>query len=645
MGMFKKIILVILVLIFLTQAAEAAPLFSDPVPQNNSYIYGKNTDLFSVNVSEGNLNTTTVKLHARVEDPTSVWTTEDMECFLISLPNWFCNSTISNLESLVHDGNWLLYYFDAYDTFGGYGNLGNSSNPLRVRIDRSPPNITFIFPANESFSSGNITIEIEVIDAYSTVNLSSVSYSFDNSTWLAVTTEDNKVFKSVEKWNTGIYSNNQTVNLYAKASDVLNNSGNVKIRTTADNELPRVFIVSPSQNQTLFGDVTIGLQAEDTYSGLEFSSINYFIQTSSGPFSCFGSIYNANCTTSLATRFVQDGYHQLIFKVLDRAKNERTNSTFVVIDNLPPQVKILSPSPASTVSGNVNVSASVKDDGVGVANVSFRIESDGAAGDWEKMYCVGDYCSVLWNSTVFVDGTYNLRVYSMDKLGRESSMVVRFSVVNTQPLPSAGTTTTTQPQAEGKSLSEFASNFIDKIRKNPLLVAGLILPLIILPSSLYLLSRKETVKKTQTGRMEDDTREYMMTINNIQSLALSSIGSQDINELKDKTRLMLIYLRDLEKDFSGKMIGKILSSIKDEKFTADFKRYLGGMMGEIDNIRRLKREYLEEITRSLNDILIEEDVIRAQRNLENVSSLIRKFRGLVDREIAILSEGMRRLKG
>jgi len=643
MVMLKKIVFFILILIFFSQIAGAIPIFSEPAPQNNSYIYGKNTEVFSINISETNLDTSTVRLHARVEDPTSIWTNVTTNCFLISSPNWFCNSTISNLEALVHDGNWLLYYFDGNDTSSGYGNFGSSFDPLRVRVDRSPPNITFISPKNESYSSGNMTIEIEVIDTYSSVNVSSIGYSFDNSTWLAVTTEDNKIFKSVENWDTKAYSNNQSVNIYARASDVLSNNANVKIKTTVDNEPPRVSMLKPYSNQTLSGDIALELQAEDTYSGLEFSSITYSIRTMSGPFSCYGSIYNTNCTASLATRFVQDGYQQLMFKVLDRAKNEVTSSTFVIVDNLPPQVKILSPSPASTVSGNVNVSASVKDDGVGVANVSFRIESDGAAGDWNRMDCKADYCSALWNSTTFVDGTYNLRVYSMDKLGRESSMVVRFSVVNTQPLPTAETTTTTQPQAEGKSLSELIPNFIDKIRKNPLLVAGLILPFILLPASLYLLSRREAVKKTPADRTEDMVREYMANINNIQSMALSSIGSQDINELKDKARLMVIYLRDLEKDFAGRMVGEILALVKDQAIAADFKKYLNEMVDEMENIRRLKREYLDEISRSLNEILIEEDVIEAHKSLEDVSSLIRKLKGLADREIAILSESLNRL--
>jgi len=638
--MFKEIILLTLALFFFLQEVEAMPLFAGPTPQNNSYIYGRNTDVFSVNISEENLDNSTVKLHAKVEDPTSVWTNMTMNCFLISSANWSCNSTIPNLQALVHDGNWLLYYFDAYDTSGNYGNLSNSSNSFRVRIDRSPPEVNFISPKNESFSSDSPIISIDVIDTYSEVNASNVNYSFDNSTWLTMTTTDKKVFTSVEKWNTTIYQNNQTVSLYAKASDVLSNDAYLKITSTIDNELPRVIIIKPQPNQTLSDSFVLELRVEDTYSGLDFQSVKYNftdIKNVEGGFSCSDDNHTATCTATLMTKSIRDGYHQLVFKTLDKAKNERTNSTSIIIDNLPPKITILSPTSASTVSGNVNVSALVKDDGVGVANVSFRIESGGASGNWEKMNCVADYCSTMWNSANVTDGTYTVRVYSMDKIGRSTSMVVQIGVVNQQGAQIRQTTTTSPPTTESP-----LSQTISKLMNLPLLIV-FILSIIFLSIFIYLVRKGKSSKKAPTFEMGDVVGEYMRDFDNIQNVISTSLASQDIDNMKDKARLVIVYLKNLEKDFMKMTIEETLRSIENEAIVDGLKKYFKEKEEEMKNIQGFKKEYLDEISKLFNEVLREEDINLAHKNLENAGKLMIKLKNLIDRETTILTEGLNRM--
>jgi len=622
--MLKKLVFFTLILIFVIQAAQAVPLMSSPIPQNDSYIYGRDTDIFSINISEGSLDTSRVRLHARVEDPTSIWTNVTMNCFLISSPNWLCNVTIPGLSSLVHDGNWLLYYFDGYDTGGGYGNMSNSTDPMRIRVDRSPPNVNFTEPKNESFSSGSLTISIEASDTYSKVNASTVGYSFDNSTWLTMKTDDNKIFTSLGKWNTTTYENNMTVNLYAKASDVLGNSIYIKSQTVIDNEMPRLVIVKPYPEQVLNGSFTFEIQAEDTYSGLDISAANYFIGGTSGTLLCSGNIHSTSCTATFSTKVTSDGKYQLLFKVSDMAKNERTSSISVIVDNLPPKISILSPKAASTVSGNVNVSASVRDDGVGVSDVSFRIESGGSGGNWEKMNCINYFCSALWNSSKVVDGTYVIRVYSQDKLGRETSLTVQISVVNTGKTPIGGTTTTTATTQTGTDIS----NFFDKIMKNLILILGLLSPLVIIPLFIYLSRREKPSSKVSTTKGGGTPEEYVANVNNIQSIIYDSISTRDINTLKDKVRLIIVYLRGLEKDFMKTAMEEASNRI-EEKTKEEVKR-----------VHEAKVEYLDEISRLLNDILTVDDINLAYKHLENVRILMGKFRNLVDREIVILNESL-----
>lgn len=657
MIMLKKLIFLTLALIFLSYAAEAVPIISNPVPQNDSYVYGRQTDIFSVNVSD-DLNISSITLYARVEDPTSIWASVNMNCSLYSPVNCSCNS-IPNIDALGHDGNWLIYYFDAYDTGGGYGNLGDSTDPLRVRIDRSPPNVTFVSPENESFSSGNFTISLDVNDVYSHVNSSTVNYSFDNSTWLSMSTVDNRTFSSVEKWNTKTYDNNQSVNIYARATDVLGNEIYIKARTIIDNELPKVFRVEPQSNQILYGDVALELRAEDAYSGLSLSSISYSIQNSDGTFTCLNNTHSTNCTATFSTNSKSDGRHQLDFRAKDKAKNEITNSTFVTIDNLPPKITIISPSASSIVSGKVNVSASVKDDGIGVANVSLRIESSGSSSSWENMSCIADYCSYIWDSSGFVDGTYTIRIYSIDKLERESSMVLQVGVSNTQnqgngggrtsiastvPIGASATTTTTQTQS-GQSISQTILQFVVDIPKIIISkkenIFTLVLILVLIPVSIFsyfISKRKQNLKVSAPKSNISD--EYMENLRKIEDAISNPLLISNIDNLKDKVRLAIFYLKDVKRDFVRIEMQKALASARSQAEINNITKFFNEKDGEVKNIQEIKGEYLDEISKSLNDILKEEDIKQAQKNLENIVRLVAKLKNLIAREKSILSEGL-----
>ncbi|MEM5773271.1 MAG: hypothetical protein QXL86_03575 [Candidatus Aenigmatarchaeota archaeon] len=643
--MMKGLFSLLIFLLFFVEVGKAIPILIEPIPANGSYIYGKDYEIFSIKVV-GSLNESTAKLNARVEDPTSTWKSIVMSCILVSQSTWQCNATIPGLEALVHDGNWLLYYFDAYDLEGNYGNLGNSSYPLRVRVDRSAPNISFIVPQNQSYYSDKVEIKIEAQDSYSGINPSSVKYSFDNSTWLDMRALDEKTFVSSQKWDTKVYQNNQSVFIFGKATDMVGNSVYTKIQVFIDNELPSFSVLNLEANQTIFGVHTFEIEFSDTYSGIDFARVR--ISNHLEQFFCSGTPNEANCRAEFDSKWVVDGKHEAIFEVFDKAGNSANLSLPVVIDNLPPTIIILYPSQGSSLSGEVNISAQIRDDGTGIKISQFRIESDGAiVQSWRSMSCISNTCSAIWNSSEVVNGNYLIRIYGEDMLGRNSSLTSYISVVNTRPIQTTSTTIISNEEEmektekkENQKPSIFpvsTSNIFDKMKKNPILVAAFFLPLLALPF-LFLFSRIKPEKKEKIN-VEEIFERLFAELEEIRNFTQESLKTSDLTQLKDRIRLIMIRIGKIEKDPLKKTIDLILAS-GEEKIGIALNDFLKEKKEEIEILKTQKEEYLQEISKLLSDALSEESIDNIRKDMDAINILIRKLKGLIQREIDILSEGL-----
>jgi len=430
-------------LLFFGFAVQAVPILFDITPANNSYTYGKDTDIFSTKISESNLNVSSAYLHIRVQDPTSIWSNISMSsnCANTSTSDWGCNTTVTGLSALAGDGNTLLYYFDAYDNSGIYGSNGTTDGSNRVKIDRRGPTINFTNPINQSYIGGNnVSIKISVIDEFSGVNASAVNYSFDNSTWLS-TSQNVNIFSSLQTWDTTTYSNNQTVTIYVKAADIIGNVNYKYINVVIDNEIPRLIILTPASNQILNGTVTLSFIAEDTYSGLDNSTAAFTLTGPNTSLSCTGTSYSINCSTNFVTTSVADSPYNLTYSIKDKAGNLAQNNTSIIIDNQPPVISITSPTNNAEVNGIVSVSATVTDSGIGVHNVSFRWENT-SSGNWTLLNCSGSLrsfsCSASWDTTNISIGIYTIRFRAFDGTLKQTISGVTVKVKS----PANSTTTT-----------------------------------------------------------------------------------------------------------------------------------------------------------------------------------------------------------
>jgi len=430
----------ILTLLFILKISSAIPSFYSS--QNNTYVFGRDSDVFSIIVNEANLNTSSVVHHMRVYEPGSKLYNTTASCFSYSATEWLCNNTASTFGSFPSDGKTFIYYYDAYDSFQNY----NSSGIYLVVIDRSSPDIKFVEPLNESYAGEMVNITMAVTDSYSGVNQSTVFYSTDNSVWAQANLVGSYYNGS---WNASSFANNQSVTIYANATDKLGNTNSTYINVLIDNEAPKIFITSPTLNQVLNGTMTLRLEVTDQYSGGDNSSVYYLVDSATKSFSCSGT-QNLVCSVSMQTTDIADGTKTIYFYAKDRAKNIASNSTAVTFDNLPPSISILQPQKNSIVYGTIKISASVADLGVGVDKVTYRWESSSNNGSWTGMDCSGSInsylCNASWDTTAVSDGNYVIKIDATDKLGRSSEASVNFVVNNFEHATTTASQTATTTQ-------------------------------------------------------------------------------------------------------------------------------------------------------------------------------------------------------
>ena len=427
----------------LSSNAMAAPSFSNPLPTNGSYVFGRDTDLFSVNITDALLNTATAKFHIRVDDPTSIWANVSLSCSNSTLSSWNCNTTVSGLSALVKDGDTLLYYFDAYNTNNEYGSLASISDPVKVIVDRSFPRISILSPNNNTYARGNITVVIDTSDKFSGVNSSAVKYSLDNVTFNYTTTLSDGKYYSTSPLDTATWTNNQTVRIHAIASDLVENKNYSSATIFIDNEKPTMSSLSPASNQVLTGTYVFYFNAEDAHSGLNHSTASFQLAGANNSMNCFSSA----CNKSFDTKAVADGSHSLNFFIRDNATNIANSSVNIIIDNLPPSISITSPSGGQTVQGNILVAATVTDAGIGVKFVQFKWQQSSSSGNWVNMQCSGNSCTYTFD-TSSLSGEFDIVVRAYDNLDQQSNSSVKVKT-STQGGGSGQTTTTVQPGTSG----------------------------------------------------------------------------------------------------------------------------------------------------------------------------------------------------
>jgi len=422
-----KLISIVLIFFLISAIAFAAdstlPSLSDPYPADGSFIHGGDRT-FSINITENNLDASTVKLNIKSRDSED-WDTYNLNCVDRS-GTWYCTATVS--LDIVGSDTIEQYYFEANDTSGNYGNYGSIGNPLETTIDINPPSITFQNPTNNSWVSSTETITLLVIDSSSGVDSSTVKYSFDNSTWLSVDSDYHA------DWDTTTYSDGDSVNLYSKASDDLENIKYEWIRTHVDNENPTLTITTPTSTQTLAGIVNLKITVDDSFSGVDASKIKYVIESTERNMDCVVGDTGYLCDEYLDTTKFSDGTYTLTFYAYDIAGNIYEKSTTVSIDNTHATLSITSPNDNSYVKNQIIIYSKITNPSSEITGVKFKWQSSTSSGSWQQMSCDDNYnCTITWDTTSLSEGKYTLKLNATGTMDYTISDQASVTIDNTKP--------------------------------------------------------------------------------------------------------------------------------------------------------------------------------------------------------------------
>ncbi len=443
--------MVVFVLMIFSEIALAAPLLHTHRPANNSYTTG-GTILISINITDDNLNTSSAV--ARIIELGAYqlgeqWTTHPLSCSGSS-PEWNCSTNF--VTSTIGSDTVELFYFQANDTDGITGYDGTASSPLRFTIDREPPLVVFLNPTNGTYVSGNESLLMNVSDASSGVNGSTVQYSTDGLSWTAMVVSSNGFTAG---WNTSAFSNNQTVTLTVRASDNVGNTVLSNATVRVDNELPQMNV--SGLTGTLIGNAHLQANVSDGYSGVDLSNVKYSVEGLSGTLGCTGTNYSATCSAVLNTAGLLDENHTITYNVTDRAGNSNTSSQQITTRNTLPTVSIVEPSNNAFIKGIALVRTSLVNTQDVVKYVDVSIEQGGNIST-KNMTCNSNItsCNYSLDTNLFVDGGYTIRVRVVNTLNADITSSITVTIDNTLPLA-----TITQPTGTVSGSIEIKSDVVD----------------------------------------------------------------------------------------------------------------------------------------------------------------------------------------
>lgn len=284
-------------------------------------------------------------------------------------------------------------------------------------VDTTAPTTSISSPANNATVSGTVSVTANASD---NVGVARVEYYVNGSLKSTDTSAPYLYAWDTSSVTAGSYT------LMTKAYDAAGNSGqsaNIGVTVVKDTTPPTVTLSNPVNNAILSGTATLAANASDNIgvSRVEFYSNGTLVSaTNVTPYS-----YSWN-TTSVA-----NGAYTLTAKAYDASNNIGQSSNISVtvnngsVDTTAPTVAVASPAAGSTVSGTVNVAASVSDN-VGVTKVEYYVN-----GGLDNTVTAAPF-SYSVPTTVAHNGSYTLYAKAYDAAGNvKQSATISFSINNT----------------------------------------------------------------------------------------------------------------------------------------------------------------------------------------------------------------------
>jgi hypothetical protein len=221
----------------------------------------------------------------------------------------------------------------------------NSSNVFRtdailweaMDVD-APPSASIVQPVDGSNVSGSVTIQVNATDAEDAQGSLQVEVSLDGGGWQTTTYNSTSSFYELSWDTTPAAEGSHTLD--ARAIDSASNMTNAaQVTVTVDNldDPPTASIVSPTQGSTVFGVVTIEVDAGDDRDAEGTLTVEVSIDAEAWQATTYNSssaLYELVWDTTAAS----DGPHTIDARATDSALNTaNAGQLTVTVDNSPPE--------------------------------------------------------------------------------------------------------------------------------------------------------------------------------------------------------------------------------------------------------------------------------------------------------------------
>jgi hypothetical protein len=181
-----------------------------------------------------------------------------------------------------------------------------------------------------------------------------------------------------------------------------------------DNTPPDLKILSPLNSEYISGEIWINVSVEDTFN----YTVKYTVDDSG-----WVPIENPFNTT-----LVSDNEHMITVRVVDDAGHITDRAVTVIVDNIAPELVILTPKNGTHLRDEIEVSVYA---GGGVRKVMMSID-DGIEMDLVSVGVNAPYETKI-DTTQFEDGLHTIYISSVDFTGQESNRETTVFVDNTGP--------------------------------------------------------------------------------------------------------------------------------------------------------------------------------------------------------------------
>ncbi len=282
------------------------------------------------------------------------------------------------------------------------------SDNVTVIIDLTPPSLVIVDPSNYSyFNESTVTVYWSGSDD----NLDRYFVRLDGGVWVDVGLNTSYTFSGLKEGEH---------NVSVKALDKAGNTNVSIVFFTVDLTPPTLQITSP-ENHSYVNSSSVTM----SWSGSDSSGIDHYeVRADDGSWIDVGTV--TGYTFSLS-----DGNHSLYVRAFDLAGNVAESFIYVVVDTVPPEVFIISPSNNDYLRGVVAIEINWTDTNPDRCELYINYTDKPVT----TFYSIG-VNTYEWNTSTTADGTYSIRAVAYDLAGNKAESEIIVVVDNTPPLVS-----------------------------------------------------------------------------------------------------------------------------------------------------------------------------------------------------------------